>query len=166
MCAFISIITHFRLVIMWTFYNIKVCCAVLGPVGLFVIPQGVTCQTPPSMRFSRQEYWSGFPFPSPGDLPNPEIEPRFPALRQTPCHLSHQGSPSIAVFVAVVQSLSHVPLFVGLHTAACQAPLSSTLSQSLLKFMSIELVMLSSHLILGCPLLLPSIFSQHQGLFQ
>ena len=33
------------------------------------------------MRFFRQEYWSGWPFPSPGDLPNPGMEPRFPALR-------------------------------------------------------------------------------------
>ena len=35
---------------------------------------------PPSMGFSRQEYWSGLPFPSPGDLPDPGIEPRSPAL--------------------------------------------------------------------------------------
>ena len=40
------------------------------------------CQAPPSMEFSRQEYWSGLPFPSPGDLPNPGIEPRSPALRE------------------------------------------------------------------------------------
>ena len=33
------------------------------------------------MEFSRQEYWSGLPFPSPGDLPGPGIEPRFPALQ-------------------------------------------------------------------------------------
>jgi len=33
------------------------------------------------MRFSRQEYWSGLPFPSPGDLPDPEIKPGFPALQ-------------------------------------------------------------------------------------
>ena len=38
-------------------------------------------QAPPSMEFSRQEYWSGLPFPSPGDLPNPRIEPGFPAFR-------------------------------------------------------------------------------------
>ena len=38
-------------------------------------------QVPPSMGFSRQEYWSGLPFPSPGDLPNPGIEPRSPALQ-------------------------------------------------------------------------------------
>ena len=38
-------------------------------------------QAPPFMEFSRQEYWSGLPFPSPGDLPNPGIEPRSPALQ-------------------------------------------------------------------------------------
>ena len=57
------------------------------------------------------------------------------------------------------QSLSHVQLFAALWTAACQASLSISNSQSLLKLMSIELVMLSKHLILGGPLLfLPSIF--------
>ena len=53
-----------------------------------------------------------------------------------------------------VQSLSHAQLFVIPWTVACQAPLSSTISWSLLKFISIELVMLSNHLILCCPLLL------------
>ena len=38
-------------------------------------------QAPLSMEFSRQEYWSGLPFPSPGDLPNPEIESRSPTLQ-------------------------------------------------------------------------------------
>ena len=58
-----------------------------------------------------------------------------------------------------VQSPSRVQLFVTPWTAACQASLSSTVSQSLLKFMSIESVLLSSHLILCCSLLLlPSIF--------
>ena len=37
-------------------------------------------QDPPSMGFSRQEYWSGLPFPSPGNLPDPGIKPRSPAL--------------------------------------------------------------------------------------
>ena len=59
----------------------------------------------------------------------------------------------------VVQSLSHVQLFVTPWTIAHQAPLSSTVSWSLLKFMSVELVMLSYHLILcSLLLLLPSIF--------
>ena len=44
-------------------------------------PWTVAHQAPPSMAFSRQEYWSGFPFPSPGDLPNPGIEARSPALQ-------------------------------------------------------------------------------------
>ena len=56
--------------------------------------------------------------------------------------------------VFVVQSLSHVWLFATPWTVAHQAPLSSTISQSLLRFMSIKLVMLSNHLILCCPLLL------------
>ena len=45
------------------------------------IPWTVACQAPLSIGFSRQEYWSGVPFPSPGDLPNPGIEPRSPALQ-------------------------------------------------------------------------------------
>ena len=53
----------------------------LSPVGLFVTPRTVAYQAPQSMEFSRQEYWSGFPFPSQGDLPNPGIEPRSPALQ-------------------------------------------------------------------------------------
>ena len=52
----------------------------LSRVLLFATLQTVACQAPPSMGFSRQEYWSGLPFPSPGDLPNPGLEPRSPAL--------------------------------------------------------------------------------------
>ena len=44
-------------------------------------PWTVACQASLSMGFSRQEYWSGLPFPSPGDLPNQEIEHRSPALQ-------------------------------------------------------------------------------------
>ena len=61
--------------------------------------------------------------------------------------------------VIIVQLLGCVWSFVNPWIVACQAPLSSTISQSLLKFMSIESVMPSNHLILSCPLLLlPSIF--------
>ena len=64
------------------------------------------------------------------------------------------------VHFSSVQLLSHVQLFVTPWTAACQASLSITNSRSLLKFMSIESVMPSNHLIICCPLLLPpSIFS-------
>ena len=47
----------------------------LSRVRLFATPWIVAYQAPPSMGFSRQEYWSVLPFPSPGDLPNPGIEP-------------------------------------------------------------------------------------------
>ena len=62
------------------------------------------------------------------------------------------------VSVVVVQLLNHMRLFLTPRTAAHQAPLSFSISRSLFKFLSIELVMLSNHLILFRPLLLPSIF--------
>ena len=46
------------------------------------------------MRFSRQEYWSGLPFPSPGDLPDQRSNPGLPDGRQMLYRLSHQGSPN------------------------------------------------------------------------
>ena len=52
----------------------NVCVFRLSHVQLFVTPWTVTHQAPLSTGFSRQEYWSGFPFPPPGDLPDPEIE--------------------------------------------------------------------------------------------
>ena len=55
-------------------------------------PWTVACQAPPSVGFSRQECWSGLPFPSLGDLPDPGIEPRSPHCGQTLYLLSHQGS--------------------------------------------------------------------------
>ena len=51
------------------------------------------CQIPLSMGFPKQKYWSGLPFPPPGDLPNLEIEPRSPALQADSYCLSYQGSP-------------------------------------------------------------------------
>ena len=54
-------------------------CYSLSRVQLFTPPWTVAPQAPLSMGFSRQEYWSGLPFPSPGDLPNPGIEPVSPA---------------------------------------------------------------------------------------
>ena len=53
----------------------------LSHVRLFATPWTVAYQAPPSVGFSRQENWSGLPFPSPGDFPNPGIEPRSPAMQ-------------------------------------------------------------------------------------
>ena len=55
-------------------------------------PWTITHQAPLSMGFSRQEYWSGLPFLSPGDLPDPGVEPGSPSLQALSLPLSHQGS--------------------------------------------------------------------------
>ena len=92
-----------------------------------------------------------------GIFPTQGFNPGFQHCKQILYQLSHQGSPE-ALSVSSVQSLSRVRLFVTPWTAACQASLSITNSQSLPKLMSIELVMPSNHLILCHPLLLlPSI---------
>ena len=62
---------------MYSFAKVKL----LSHVRLFVTPWTVAYQAPPSIGFSRQECWSGLPFPSPGDLPDPGIEARSPALQ-------------------------------------------------------------------------------------
>ena len=59
----------------------------------FATPTPVARQVPLSMGFSRQEYWSGVPFPSPGDIPDPGIELVSPTLQADSLPLSHQGSP-------------------------------------------------------------------------
>ena len=59
-------------------------------VRLFVTSWTVSHQTPLSMGFSRQEYWSGLPCPLPGDLPDPGIKPGLLHCRQILYHLSHQ----------------------------------------------------------------------------
>ena len=66
------------------------------PVQLFVIPQTVSHQAPLPMEFSRQEYWSGLPFPSPGDLSDPGIKPRSPALQADSLLSEPLGKPLIS----------------------------------------------------------------------
>ena len=65
----------------------------LSRVQLFVTPWTVVHQTLLSMEFSRQEYWSGLSFPTPGDLPNPGTEQGSPALQMDSYQLSYQESP-------------------------------------------------------------------------
>ena len=64
-------------------------------VQFFATLWTVAHQAPPSMGFSRQESWSGFPFPSPGDLPNPGIEPRSSALQADPLTSEPPGKPKL-----------------------------------------------------------------------
>ena len=63
---------------------------------LFVTPWTVTYQAPLSMGFSRQAYWSGLPFPFPGDPPNPGIEPRSSALQADSLPTELQGKQSLS----------------------------------------------------------------------
>ena len=76
-------------------------------VQLFATPWTVAYQAPPSMGFSRQEYWSGVPLPSPGDLPDPGINPGFQHCIQTLHCLSHQGRPGKC------RDTTHNPVLVG-----------------------------------------------------
>ena len=90
MCKDICISRH---VYLYIFVNVDVCMdgqervwkfwskvKLLSHVWPFATPWTVAHQASLSMRFSREEYWIGLPFPSPGDLPDPGIEPRSPAL--------------------------------------------------------------------------------------
>ena len=56
-------------------------CWSLSHAQLFATPWTAAHQAPLSMSFSRQGYWSGLPFSSPGDLPNPRVEPGYPPLQ-------------------------------------------------------------------------------------
>ena len=72
---------------------VKVKVKSLSRVQLFATPWTVVYQAPLSMGFSRQEYWSGLPFPSPGDLRNPGIEPGSPALEANALTSEPPGKP-------------------------------------------------------------------------
>ena len=117
-------------------------------------------QAPLFMGFSRQEYWSGLPCPSPGYLPDPGNEcmasPASSALQSDSLLLSNPGS-TISTFSSVQFHLSCVWLCMTPWIAACQASLSITNSQSLFKLMFIKSVMPSNPLILCHPLLLPAV---------
>ena len=74
----------------------SMCVSVTHSCPTLVTPWTADLQAPLFMGFFRQGYWSGLPFPSPGDLPYPEIRPASPvspALQADSVLLSHQGSP-------------------------------------------------------------------------
>ena len=77
--------------------SVKVKVKSLSHVWLFATLWTVAYQAPPSVGFSRQEYWSGLPFPSPGDLPHWGLNPGLPHCGQMLYRLSHQGSLDMSV---------------------------------------------------------------------
>ena len=84
-------------------------------VWLFVTPWTEGHQAPLSMGFSRQEYWSGLPFPSPGDLPDPGTEPVSPALQADALLFEPPGKP-------------HIPINLRIYVYACMLSRSSCLT--------------------------------------
>ena len=74
----------------------------LSHVQLFETSWTVTCKSPPSMGFSRQDYWSGLPFPSPGDLPDPGIEPRPLRLQADSLPSELPGNPTLSLVVLFI----------------------------------------------------------------
>ena len=76
----------------------------------FVTPWTVARQAPLSMGFSRQEYWSGLPFPSPGDLPNPGIEPGSPALQVDSLPSEPPGKPNLKELMTIFKSLIQIDI--------------------------------------------------------
>ena len=74
-------------------WTLKAKVKLLSHARFLVTPWIATYQAPPSMGFSRQECWSGLPFPSPGDLPNLGIEPGSPALQADALSSEPPGKP-------------------------------------------------------------------------
>ena len=76
-------------------YDVRSKLKLLSHVLLFATSWTVACQAPLSMEFSRQEYWSGLLFPSPGDLPNPGIKPGSPTLQADSLLSEPPGKPYV-----------------------------------------------------------------------
>ena len=96
-----------------TIPKVKVKVKSLSCVRLFVTPWTVAHQAPLSMGFSRQEYWSGLPFPSPGHLPDPGIEPGSPALESDASTSEPPGKPipkGTGIFVTISLNFVNHPL--------------------------------------------------------
>ena len=84
----------------------------LSRVRLFATPWTAAYQAPPSVGFSRQECWSGLPFPSPGNLPDPGIEPGSPSLQVDALPSEPLGKPQVVVkyFEQILQTSDYIVL--------------------------------------------------------
>ena len=88
----------------------------LSRVRLFATPWTVAYQAPPSVGFSRQECWSGLPFPPPGDLPDPGIEPGSPTL-QVDALLSEPPGKLFLPAILILACASSSPAFLMMYSA-------------------------------------------------
>ena len=138
--------------------TVKVKVKSLSRVRLFATPWTIAHQAPPSMGFSRQEYWSGLPFPSPGDLPNPGVKPGSPALQTD----ALPSEPPVK-FSSVTQSCPTL-----CDPMNCSTP-SLPVYHHLLEFTQTHVRRVGDAIQLSHPLSSPSCApnpSQHQSLFQ
>ena len=71
-------------------------------------PWAVACQAPLSMEISRQEYWNGLPFPTPGNRPNPEVKPRSPALQADSLPSEPPGKPLIPYILYLISPSGNI----------------------------------------------------------
>ena len=94
----------------------------LNTVRLFATPWTVAHQAPPSMGFSRQEYWSELPFPSPGDLPDPGIKPRSLAFQADALTSKPPGkSLSLSLYIYI-----HTHTYIYITELLCCTPETNT----------------------------------------
>ena len=96
-------------------------CSVTSCVQLFVPPWIVARQGPPSMEFSRQEYWSGLPFPPPGDILSPGIEPESPASPALQAGAIREDPSCPETYI---EAIKHRILFYKSHHVCCTESLS------------------------------------------
>ena len=92
---------HSHYYMTWTFWLWSESVKSLSHVQCFVTPWTVAHQALQSMEFSRQDYWSGQPFPFPGDLPNPGIKPGYPALQADSLLSKPLGKPGLCNYILV-----------------------------------------------------------------
>ena len=91
--------------------KVKVKVKSLSRVQLFTTPWTVAHQAPPPMGFSRQEYWSGLPFPPPRDLPNPGVEPRSPTLQADSSPSEPPEKAHISIITSIKLYFKHTTVF-------------------------------------------------------
>ena len=87
----------------------------LSRVGLLEIPWTAAYQTPLSMGFSRQEYWSGVPLPSPGDLSNPWVEPESPASLALACRFFTTVPPGKPIYICIC-TYGYIYIYIYMYT--------------------------------------------------
>ena len=129
----------------WNYHNIVNMYRSLLHVQLFATPWTVACQTPLSMGFSRQEHWSGLPFPSLGDLPNTGIKQGSPALQVDSLPSEPPEKPLISYTPMQNKKLKKCPIS-ELAESCCQSKTSPLCSPLCITKAPLSLVFIMLHI--------------------